>query len=689
MRFRIAISAMLAVLGGWAHSTAQDQKLSHQEIFDSSKLLQVEIEIPEKDWDQLRRQSRDFATGFSNPSQKPYSYFKGNVTINGKRIEAVGIRKKGFFGSADTVRPSLKIKFDQYVDQDPAAGFSRLTLNNNKQDGAQVSQLLTYEIFRKAGIHAPRVSLAKVSVNGKSLGIYSNVESIKKPFLKRGFPDVSGNLYEGTLTDFHPLAVERIEAKTNDKDPQRKSIAALAEAVWQEKFDPAQIEKLIDIDHFMKYWAVESLTGFWDGYASNQNNYFLYQNPENNKFYFIPWGADWTLQRNNPFNSGRLGRGFGGGDSRTPAPTTAVYAQATIPNKLYRSTGYPEKYKAAMNEVLSKAFEEKHLLAEIDRVESLVKDHLHSAQRNFENSLDQTREFIKNRRQQVVDALANSPVSIPNEPRKPSYTVTHGQFSGSFTTRWVNDARAVPKDKSVTLTLKMDGKPVELEDLVVVAKPGRVFRFGGGAGNQTPPAVIEIRGKRKSDQSLMTFTLSGSQDHLKNTDEPVSMNGRLAEGTNSRAGGNFGGGFGGGFGGRNSGRTLNAMIAFETASTEEGQTVSGNLTGQIVENRGGLFGRRNTPPARGAPASSDRRIMTALDVNRDGELSIEEVKNATEALLKLDRNQDGKLSQLELGNAGGRGSARSGGASAGRRTSANRDGSSGSPTRRPQLDPNR
>lgn len=277
-------------------------KLDHKEIFDSSKLLEIEIEIPKKDWDQLRAQSRDFATGFTNPNLKPYTYFKGNITVNGQTIKSVGIRKKGFFGSADTVRPSLKIKFDEFVDQDPAVGFNRLTLNNNKQDGAQVSQILTYGIFNNAGILAPRVSLAKVSVNGESLGIYSNVESIKKPFLKRFFIDTSGNLYEGTISDFYPKAIDKLEVKTNKQENQKEDIKALAAALWGETFDAKKLEELIDMDYFLKYWAVEGLTGFWDGYAANQNNYFIYSNPANKKMYFIPWGADWTLQGTNPFN---------------------------------------------------------------------------------------------------------------------------------------------------------------------------------------------------------------------------------------------------------------------------------------------------------------------------------------------------------------------------------------------------
>ena len=65
--------------------------------------------------------------------------------------------------------------FNEFVEQSPIPGLDRLTLNNNKQDTALVSQVLTYRVFREAGLHAPRCCLVRVIVNGEDLGVYSNV----------------------------------------------------------------------------------------------------------------------------------------------------------------------------------------------------------------------------------------------------------------------------------------------------------------------------------------------------------------------------------------------------------------------------------------------------------------------------------------------------------------------------------
>lgn len=52
-------------------------------------------------------------------------------------------------------------------------------------------------------------------------------------------------------------------------------------------------------------------------------------------------------------------------------------------------------------------------------------------------------------------------------------------------------------------------------------------------------------------------------------------------------------------------------------------------------------------PPRGGPPGF--HLMPALDTNRDGKLSSEEIANAVSSLAKLDKNKDGKLSAEEIG----------------------------------------
>ncbi|HAB13628.1 MAG TPA: hypothetical protein DCE47_18270, partial [Planctomycetaceae bacterium] len=112
-------------------------------------------------------------------------------------------RKKGFIGSQNRNRPSLKIKLDHVDKSAHVGGLRALTFNNNNQDTSQMSQFMGYAFFNRVGSPACRCALARVTVNGKNLGIYSHVETVNKPLLRRGFGDDRGTLYEGTVTDFH------------------------------------------------------------------------------------------------------------------------------------------------------------------------------------------------------------------------------------------------------------------------------------------------------------------------------------------------------------------------------------------------------------------------------------------------------------------------------------------------------
>jgi hypothetical protein len=67
------------------------------------------------------------------------------------------------------------------------------------------------------------------------------------------------------------------------------------------------------------------------------------------------------------------------------------------------------------------------------------------------------------------------------------------------------------------------------------------------------------------------------------------------------------------------------------------------LAGSIVTARESKEPHRHRPPP----------IIAALDADRDGIISAEEIANAAKALLQLDKNGDGQLTREELQPEGG------------------------------------
>lgn len=478
-------------------------------LFDNRRLLDIEIEIDEEDWSVIQSQTRAMALALRKPaSPSPFRYYKADLTIDGYRIESVGIRKKGFVGSLDQRFPSLKVKFDKYLDQEPFAFIDRLTLNNNKQDRTLVSQAMAYQFYRDAGLPAPRCNLARVTVNGEYIGIYSNVESIRKPFLKRTFGNDDGKLYEGTLADFYVDRIDDLEAKSR-KANDRQELKALAELLAREGDVPEEeLATHLDVEEFLRFWCVESLLNTWDGYTGNQNNYFVYHDTDDRRFHFIPWGADATFLRFEFVKSKR----------------ESVHGASVLANKLYHTPQFAERYRVVLEEILDSVWNEERLLAELDRYEALVKPHLHRRQRGVHAALEETRNFVKTRRNEMEYDLERWPVRILKKPRKPAFTNSVGTVEGTFSAAWSDEA---PEDKygggEAKLQMTLDGEPVEFTKLGV-----RLEKSEDDGGTRS----IVFVGKRKSNGIRVTLRLGMSEKRFQTAHrgDPIGVQGNLEEG---------------------------------------------------------------------------------------------------------------------------------------------------------------
>jgi spore coat protein CotH len=578
---RYPVSLCVMVLTGLVSATATAaDDLTADHLFDSNRVIEVSIELPVKSWDALRKQTRDAGKIFSGSMENPFTSFKANITVDGKELGAVSVRKKGFLGSMDDTFPSLKIKLDEYQDQSVIAGLDNLTLNNNKQDTSLLSQYLAYRLFNAAGVQAPRCGFARVTVNGKYLGIYSNVESVGKPFLERRFGNSSGNLYEGTLADFYPKAIDRMEAKTNKKNHDRTKISRLAEILAAKDDLPLEeIRQLVDLETFMRFWAMEGLIGFWDGYSNNQNNYWIYDNVTNGKLYFMPWGADMAF----------MPSGF---PSFGPRGPVAIYAEAMLANRLFHNEQTCADYRETMRWLLANAWNEAELLKTIDEFEVLLKGHLHARQAGAVKGMKSVRSFIKSRRQAVEKELDDWPVRVSPQPRRPMYQVEVGTARGHFATEWTDNAPPnLATRGQVKLQLELEGKTVDMKQSGAGVhrqrSGGFPFSFGPPAAGPSM-ASITVTGLRDSDEKAITLTLTAEQTVLLDQiGKPFAVQGTLSD--------------------PDAGfspfprRTVNGNVTLTKAGIKTNDAVEGEFELTIYETHGGFMGRRPGGPAGGPP----------------------------------------------------------------------------------------
>ena len=232
-------------------------------------------------------------------------------TFDGETLVMTGIRQKGGLGSSSTLdgKPGFSVKLNEFVAGQRLDGMEKILLNNAQEDPTFVSEHVGYEMHRRAALWAPRTSYGVVTLNGQVYGVYVIKEAISEDFLERNFgaANDTGNLYEGfyhpadqSLGDFvsHP---EELDLKDEVEDMRTRddvlALAAVVTGASDGEFED-MLGLRLDLDAYVTQLAMDSLLGYWDSYHYFLNNYYLYDNPADSRFVYVPQGMD-QLQYSN------------------------------------------------------------------------------------------------------------------------------------------------------------------------------------------------------------------------------------------------------------------------------------------------------------------------------------------------------------------------------------------------------
>jgi hypothetical protein len=262
-------------------------------------------------------------------------------------------------------------------------------LANSVQDPSYLSELICGELFRAAGVPASRVHHAVVTINGRRRGLYYVKEGYDKYFLRLHFKNDNGNFYDGGfLRDIdQPLQLLRGTKDVKDRADLKALLAAAREPDAKKRF--AKIEKVLDVDKFISYLVLESITWDWDGYPMNRNNYRIYHDPVRDKIVFIPSGMDQMF--GNP--GGPLMPGF----------------QGFIARAVVETPEGKKRYYARMAEINKTIFVPEMLSKRLDELQKRVQPVLMSidkgAGRDFPNQVNRLREGIRQRHKSIEQQL--------------------------------------------------------------------------------------------------------------------------------------------------------------------------------------------------------------------------------------------------------------------------------------------
>lgn len=271
-----------------------------QALFDYPHVPTFDLELPEADWLQLQQTAQD------------EQYVEAQCSFEGQAIGVVGLRFKGYYGSLfgcfdeagnlTCPRLSLKVKFNEYVEDQRFYGLKRLNFNAYHHDDSRMKERLSYDLFREMGIVTPRAAWAVVRVNGESLGLYGMVEQVDGRFTKDRWPETpDGNLYKEVWPTETNAATLAASLETNEEAADVSAFQAFSQAMSTAPEDEAlaTLGAHMDLDYLARYMAVDDavanydgVTYFWtDGVVHDNHNYFIYEEAPN-RYTLVPWDVE-------------------------------------------------------------------------------------------------------------------------------------------------------------------------------------------------------------------------------------------------------------------------------------------------------------------------------------------------------------------------------------------------------------
>ncbi|MCH1581640.1 MAG: CotH kinase family protein [Flavobacteriales bacterium] len=240
-------------------------------------------------------------------------------------IDTVAVRLRGNT-SLTAPKKSFKVDLNAFIPGQKFADLEKLNLNANQNDPSILRAALSWHILRQMGLTGSRTSMVKLMLNDEYMGVYVNTEHMDEEFVEEYYDKDGGNFYKclwpadlqyvGPYPDEYKFEVNgrrAYELKTNTEEDDYTDLATFIDVLnnTPDADFKCAIEEVFNVADFLKVMALDVISGNWDGYTGNKNNFYLYHNPQTGLFDYIPydldntWGIDWVngdWEARNPYD---------------------------------------------------------------------------------------------------------------------------------------------------------------------------------------------------------------------------------------------------------------------------------------------------------------------------------------------------------------------------------------------------
>ncbi len=398
MTLSLALAGVMATIDMSTVEANATEKTTHPEyitnLFNKDDIMEIDIDIDEKLWNELADNAME------------EEYYSANITINGETYYNVGLRAKGnttlsqVANDDTTDRYSFKVKFDEYIDGQTLKGLEKLALNNMMQDTTYMKEYLSYDLLSKMGVSTPVFQYARITLNGEPWGLYLALEVMEESYIERYYGTTGGNLYKPETTNMASKNMPMEQGKeingpmgrntggadlvySGDEHSNYSTIFenAIFDYTNEEDYDKIiamikslnedinNIEKHLDVDEVLRYFAVNTFVVNLDSYASNmKHNYYLYE--QDGICSILPW--DYNLA---------FGAFQGGSASNVinfpiDNPVADSLESSPLIGKLLEVEEYKEKYHEYLNEIVQDYVNSGVFTETINNTDNLIGDYV-------------------------------------------------------------------------------------------------------------------------------------------------------------------------------------------------------------------------------------------------------------------------------------------------------------------------
>lgn len=270
-----------------------------QGFYDIGAVQEIKVSFYQPNWQYL-------LDSLKNVPGEPY-LIASSVEINGQTFDSVGVKYKGYSSyDPGNLKNPLHLELNHVIKGQNYLGVKDIKLSNVFADPTFVREVLSYEILRKY-MNEPLANYAKIWLDGEYWGVYVNVESVNKPFLRKHFHtdgdnpffkcnpvDVAGTNGHSDLKydEDHLDSVwyyPRYELKS---DYGWAELLALMDTLTNY---PNKVANVIDVDRALWMLAFNNVFVNLDSYTGVfAQNYYLYHD-KNDRWLPVVWDLNMSF----------------------------------------------------------------------------------------------------------------------------------------------------------------------------------------------------------------------------------------------------------------------------------------------------------------------------------------------------------------------------------------------------------